>query len=188
MLTLGKVYYDIKAKKIVNIITFPEKEVWIDEAKTSYYISGDKLIKKEKNDIPPENSLLHLCLTNALYDYGLGKSRNYQMNKQEKTDSSETLTYLPLAKSTELYGKIVLSRQNQTLVSMLIYDSNLKLRSKLFFKKYTKVSDLNFPLEILTITYPDDKGTEDYQLTTYSNVTIDSEKEDDLFNYKIPSK
>ena len=188
MLTLGKVYYEIKAKKIVNIITFPEKEVWIDEAKTAYFISGDKLIMKEKNDIPPENSLLHLCLTNALYDYGLGKSRNYQLSKEEKTDTSETLTYLPVVKSTELYGKVILCRQNQTLVSMLIYDSKLKLQSKLYFKKYTKVNDLNIPLEILTITYPDDKGTEDYQLTTYSNVMIDSENEDDLFNYKIPSK
>jgi len=188
MLTLGKVYYEIKAKKIVSMITFPEKGVWIDESKTTYFISGDKLIKKEKNDIPPENSLLHLCLTNGLYDYGLGKSRNYQMSKEEKTDTSETLTYLPVVKSTELYGKVILSRQNKTLVSMLIYDSNLKLRSKLFFKKYTTVGDLNIPLEILSITYPDDKGTEDYQLTTYSNVTIDSEKEDELFNYKIPSK
>jgi hypothetical protein len=188
LLTMGKLYYDIKEKKIVYLLKFPEKEVWVEDPKNSYYITGDKLIKKEKNPIAPDNSLIHMCLTNTLFDYGLTRSPYYKVSLTEKTDTSETVTYRPLTKSTELYGKIILYHQDHKLVSMLLYDDKAKLTGKLFFKKYQLTGDLTMPMEILTITYPDDKGTEDFQLTTYSNVLTDSSLEDATYKYKIPSK
>jgi hypothetical protein len=74
---------------------------------------------------------------------------------------------------------------NKRLDAMLFYNSKGKLVSRQFFKKYVNVKGVEFPTEVTMISYGE-KGEQNIQLTTYKNVVIDQNNEDEIYRYKLP--
>lgn len=187
-LTMGKVYYNERNNKMVYQIKFPEKAIWVVDDKNLYLIIDAHLVKKEKNNNLLGNSILTLFLTNNLTDFGLSDSP-YKISKTEKKDSTDVITWIPKKNNTnELYGKIILSSLQNKLLELLTYNSKNELESKSIFNNYSIINGHYFPNEIINITYQDNKGAEDYQLTSYSHVSVNSIGEDDIYNYEIPKK
>lgn len=184
-LTMGQVYYDKTAKKIVYNIKFPEKETWVI-VDTVLYRIVDKEIKDVKT-IPAiaEFSIFHLSLNGGIADYGLKKSF-YTIEKAEKENDMVITTWLAPEKFSKTFGKILLSQKDKKLFGVVFFSPANVLLSKQFFKNYTNVNGLEFPTEIVQITYPVNKaGEENYQLTTYKNIIVDDLKEDNIYNYKL---
>lgn len=144
--------------------------------------------KKEKNDISIEKSLFNLCLTNTLSDYGLKDSPYKLKSVTKEEDESTTSTWVPIKENEKLYGTIILSNIGTKVSGIVVYKSKQELVKKSFYKDYLNVNTIDFPGSVTEITYPDNTGTEDYQITTYSNILIDTSGEDEMYGYRIPSK
>lgn len=67
---------------------------------------------------------------------------------------------------------------------MVFIDSKDKIIRKQFFDNYQNFRGLEFPMEIVDISYTLNK--ENYQVTTYKNLEIDDVTEDYIYNFAIP--
>ncbi|MBL4715790.1 MAG: hypothetical protein JKX95_04065 [Bacteroidia bacterium] len=81
-------------------------------------------------------------------------------------------------------GKIVMSHKQGKLYGVVFFNPEGKIISKQFYKKYTNISGLDFPTEIVQIIYRDDQ--ENYKVTTFKNLVVNDFKEDNIYNYPIP--
>lgn len=186
-LTMGKVFYDQKIKQIVYQIKFPEKEIRIVTEKYFYVIINGKLEKKEKNEVLPERSIFHLSLTNTMENYGLKSSAYKYQSTTDEEDGTHVSTWLPAKKNDNLYGKIMVSQKGTFIDGIILYNSKQELTKKCFYKDYIDVNHVFFPKSLIEISYLNNKE-EDYQLTTYSNVKVDDEQENEMYGYRLPEK
>jgi hypothetical protein len=184
-LTIGKFYYDKNIKKLTYQNTFPQKETWVSSDTLVYRIVNEKVASKYKS--PPIGifSIFHLVLTNQINNYGL-KNSPFTIQKVEKQGDMVITTWLPPKALATLFGKVLISNKNNRLFGMIFIDSKDKILRKQFFDKYQNFRGLEFPMEIVDITYKDDK--ENYQVTTYKNIVIDDVTEDYLYNFALPKQ
>jgi hypothetical protein len=124
-------------------------------------------------------------LTNQINNYGL-KNSPFTIQKVEKQGDMVITTWLPPKALATLFGKVLISNKNNRLFGMIFIDSKDKILRKQFFDKYQNFRGLEFPMEIVDITYKDDK--ENYQVTTYKNIVIDDVTEDYLYNFALPKQ
>jgi hypothetical protein len=190
-LTMGKVYYDKIFKKIVYSLNFPKKEDIVIQD-TSMFKINDKglLIERNRTILMPEFTVFHLALTGKLSDYGLqsGKEEKsiYKVGSVVKTKDGVLTTWVPSDdKFKTLFGDIKMLTKNRRLDVMIFYDKDGKMVSRQFFKKYINVKGIEFPTEVTTISYAFD-GTKNIQQTTYKNIVIDQNDEDEMYRYRIP--
>lgn len=181
-LTMGQVYYDKTAKKVVYSVKFPEKETWVVIDTLLYRIVNKQV--KEVHTIPAiaEFSIFHLALNGGIADYGLKKSF-YTIKKVEKENDMVLTTWNAPEKFSKMFGKIIMSQKNKRLFGVVFFSAKDSLLSKQFFKSYTNVNGLDFPSEIVQIAYI--RNTENYQITTYKNIIVDDLKEDNMYNYRL---
>jgi hypothetical protein len=190
-LVIGKVYYDKIYKKIVYDLTFPKKEKFVIQDTTIYIINKDNLIEgSSRSLLMPEFTAFHLALTGKLSEYGLKPKAEeksiYKIGKIEKKDGGIVTTWVPSEDTyKKLFGNIQMLNINRRLEAMAIYNSKGKLVSRQFFKKYVNNKGVEFPTEVTMISYGDN-GDQNIQLTTYKNVLIDQNNEDEIYRYKLP--
>ncbi|KPM48370.1 hypothetical protein [Jiulongibacter sediminis] len=190
-LTMGKVYYDKIYKKIVYTLNFPEKENLIIQDTTLYTIDKAGLLKSRSQTVlMPEFTVFHLALTGKLSDYGLTAKKDepsiYKIESVEKTADGVLTTWTPTdAKLRELFGDIKMLKKNRRLDAMIFYDKDGRMVSRQFFKKYVNVKGVEFPTEVTMISYGAD-GEKNLQQTTYKNIVIDQQDEDEIYRYRIP--
>ena len=184
-LTIGKFYYDKNIKKLVYQNSFPQKETWVSLDTSVYQIVNEKVVSRFKS--PPIGifSIFHLVLTNQINNYGL-KNSPFTIQKVEKQGDMVITTWLPPKSLATLFGKVLISNKNNRLFGMIFIDSKGKILRKQFFDKYQSFRGLEFPMEIVDITYKDDK--ENYQVTTYKNIEIDEVTEEYLYNFAVPKQ
>lgn len=182
-LTIGKFYYDKNIKKLVYQNTFPQKETWVSYDTMVFRIVNEKVAAKYKS--PPIGifSIFHLVLTNQINNYGL-KNSPFTIQKVEKQGDMVITTWIPPKPLMAIFSKVLISNKNNHLYGMVFIDSKDKILRKQFFNNYQNFKGLEFPLEVVDITYKDDK--ENYQVTTYKNVVIDEVTEDYLYNFALP--
>lgn len=180
---MGKVFYDKKIKKIVYQINFPEKETWVMEDTLFYRVVQNKIMQKQKIPTLAETSIFNICLNGKLANYGLNEFQ-YTIDSVEKSDGMVITTWLPPKKLEKTFGKIVLSQKEKKLFGMAYFSPENKLLSKQFFKNYLNTRGLEFPGEIIQITYSGEK--ENYQITTYKNVVVNDLSEDAIYNFSLP--
>jgi hypothetical protein len=190
-LTMGKVYYDKLYKKIVYKLNFPKNETIVVQDTTMYIINTKNVIETtNKTILIPEFTAFHLALTGKLSDYGLKPKLNeksvYKIGKIEKKENGVLTTWVPSEENyKKVFGNIEMLNINKRLDAMLFYNSKGKLVSRQFFKKYVNVKGVEFPTEVTMISYGE-KGEKNIQLTTYKNVVIDQNNEDEIYRYKLP--
>jgi hypothetical protein len=189
-LTMGKVYYDKIYKKVVYQLKFPKKETMVVQDTTMYTLdAADKLLNSSRTVLIPEFTVFHLALTNQLSNYGLkgGEEQQvYKIGKVEKTDKGVLTTWVPAEEGLKkLFGDIKMLKKGKRLDAMIFYDAKGKIVSRQFFKKYVNVKGVEFPQEVTMMSY-DFEGKRNLQLTTYKNIEIDQNGEDNMYRYRIP--
>jgi len=137
-----------------------------------------------------EFSIFHLSLSGKLADYGInsGKSNGiYKVSKVEKEADGRIVTTWSVTEKrlTKILGKIKMANINKRLDAIAFYDIQDKLLSQQFFKDYTNVKGVEFPRQVTQISYNSD-GSQNIQQTTYKNITIDADGEDNMYTYTIP--
>ena len=190
-LTMGKVYYDKIYKKIVYDLKFPNKEKLVMQDTTMFKINAEGfLVKSQKTVILPEFTVFHLALTGQLFDYGLkpkkGEQAIYKIESVERTDKGILTTWMPSEERyAKYFGKIQMLNNQKRLSAMVFYNVEGDIVSRQSFKKYTNVKGVEFAQEVAMISYGED-GTKNIQLTTYKNVFIDQNDENEIYRYRIP--
>lgn len=188
-LTMGKAYYDKIYKKIVYDLSFPRKETIVVQDTTMYKIENGKVTGSTRTVLIPEFTVFHLALTGKLSNYGLqsGEEKSvYKIGKVEKTSKGVLTTWVPAEERLKkVFGNIQMLKVDKRLDAMVFYDSKGKIVSRQFFKNYTNVKGIEFPQEVTMISYAAD-GKQNIQLTTYKNVKIDQNDEDNMYRYRIP--
>jgi hypothetical protein len=188
-LTMGKVYYDKIYKKVVYQLKFPKKETIVVQDTTMYTLdANDKLLNSSRTVLIPEFTVFHLALTNQLSNYGLkgGEGQSiYKIGKVEKTDKGVLTTWVPAEEHLKkLFGDIKMLKKGKRLDAIIFYDAKGKTVSRQFFKKYVNVKGVEFPQEVTMMSY-DFEGKRNIQLTTYKNIEIDQNDEDNIYRYRI---
>jgi hypothetical protein len=183
-LTVGKFYYDRNIQKLVYDNTFPYKETWVSADTNIYKIVNDKVIAQFKSPPIAMFSIFHLAITSQINNYGL-KGSEFTIEKVEKQGDMVITTWLPPKYLTPIFGKVLISNKFNKLFGIVFMNSKGEVIRKQFFNKYQNISGMEFPLEVVDITYTDKK--ENYQVTTYKNVRIDEITQDRYFDYPIPA-
>lgn len=190
-LTIGEVYYDKIYKKIVYRLKFPRKETVVMQDTTIFIINSKNIIESSSRTvIIPEFTAFHLALNGKLSDYGLKPKSNeksiYKIGKVEKTEKGILTTWIPADESLKkTFGNIKMLNVNKRLDAMIFYNPAGKIISQQYFKKYINNKGVEFPTEITMISV-NEKGEKNIQLTTYKNVLIDQNTEDEIYRYKLP--
>ncbi len=184
-LTIGKFYYDKNIKKLVYQNTFPQKETWVSSDTLVYRIINNKIAAKYASPPIGQFSIFHLVLTNQINNYGL-KNSPFTIQKVEKQNDLVITTWLPPKNLAIIFGKVLISNKNNRLFGMVFIDSKDKIIRKQFFDSYQNFRGLEFPMEIVDISYTLNK--ENYQVTTYKNLEIDDVTEDYIYNFAIPKQ
>lgn len=89
------------------------------------------------------------------------------------------------SKLKEAMGKVIISNIDKKLNGIVFYNTEGEMLSKQFYQDYINVSGCEFPTEIIQITYHE--TGQNYQLTTYKNVVINQNGNEDLYNISIPN-
>ena len=182
-LIMGKVYYDKTSKKIIYDINFPEKEMIIVTDSFMIRIIDKKVIEKKRTSNTNEFSIFHLCLNGNLTNFGL-KNSPYTIEKVEKEKDMVITTWMPPANFRHLLGKTLLSQKEKKLFGLVLFTPKDMVMGKQFFKNYLNVNGLEFPGEVIQITYVDEK--EFYKITTFKNIVVNDIREDNIYNFSIP--
>jgi len=190
-LTMGKIYYDKLYKKIVYKLIFPKKETMVVQDTTMFSINDKNIVVgTTRTFLIPEFTAFHLALTGQLSDYGL-KPKNkektiYKIGKVEKTTNGVITTWIPSEDHyKKVFGNIRMQTINKRLDAMVFYNTKSAVVSQQYFKKYVNVKGVEFPTEVTMVSISE-KGEKNIQLTTYKNVVIDQNNEDEIYRYKVP--
>jgi len=182
-LVTGKIYFDKNSNKIVELRNFPIKETFVSTDSINYTISPGKPVKKENTLSPVSASIFSLCLSNSLFDYSLN-AKHYKIKKKEKKDNTEITTWVPISKHKHFIGKILIAKENNLVTGVIVFDKNDNLLNKYFFRNYKKISNVDFPFEVISIGY--NKSKENFKIITYENVIIDEKENSHLYDYPLP--
>jgi hypothetical protein len=183
-LTVGKLFYDKNIKQIVYVVSFPEKEIWIQKDTVLYKVVNSKVVSKQHIPSGIEFSIYNLVLNGNLADYGLKKTK-FKIKKVEKEDGNVISTWEPPAASKKFLGDILLSNVNQQLNGIIFKSNTGEIVVRQFFRDYTKVKGLSFPREIIKENYVN--GQKIYELTEFTNILINDISGENIYNFKIPA-
>jgi hypothetical protein len=188
-LTMGTVYYDRSARKLVYQIRFPEKETWVISDTVFNRIVNGKLITRQFIPMLPSSTLFDFALSNNLNNFGLENS--FYKAKDVKKDADQVITtWVPDDKLKKVFGNVVISRKNNQLYGIAFYSPKDELLKKQIFKGYIRASGISFPQEITEIIYKFEangaksKGT---KISTFKNLVVNDPNENDIYNFPVPT-
>ncbi len=179
--TKGIVRYDKNFKKIVYDITFPQKEFYLSQDTLIYKYQGEKLISTIGSPFKPEFSIFHFILNNDISDFGLKNSSFKATNVDKVNDLIITKWTAPNSPKFPL-GNIIVSSRNKRLQSVVLYGKKGEILSRQIFKKYTFVSGLEVPTEILAINYIN--GSKTYQIIQFDKVQVNEPGHDAEYDFQ----
>jgi hypothetical protein len=178
-LTKGKVYYDKNYKELIYAVTFPQAETWAVKDTSLCKIRNNMLT--ERISIPSVNefTVFHLSLNSGLQNFGLTNSA-YRVNKVEKKGDL-VLSYWKLPEKAGLtLDYVIVAKKNNRLESVVWVGKESKIISRQFFRNYIRIDAFEFPGQIVQILY-DTNGRENYQVTDFKNVKVNSLGNEDKY-------
>lgn len=181
-LTMGQVYYDKNIKQIIYYVTFPEPEIWLTADTVIYQIKNGKMVAKTKTFAMAEFTVFHLALNTRLQDFGL-RNTQYTVGDVTREGDMVITTWAPPAKTKDQMGNILVSVKNKQLFGVVFQDPKGAVIRKQFFEEYQVFSGLAFPGKIVEINTIE--GRDNYQVTTYKNITVDEMANDNKYFYNI---
>jgi hypothetical protein len=182
-LTMGTVYYDRTAKKLVYQISFPAKETWVIMDTMYYKVVNNKVAMKMSIPMLPNSTIYEFALINNLDNFGLEDSF-YKLEKVEKEGELVISTWMPDKRMQKALGKLLVSKKNNKLYGIAFYTPQNELIKKQFFKDYIRASGVAFPAEITELLYK--KTGKETKVSTYKNLIVNSIKNDSMYNFVVP--
>jgi hypothetical protein len=184
--TKGEVFFDKNTKVLVFKNTFPQKETFVLKDTFLYVYRNEVLAETRKNLIPPEQTMFNYLLSSAFTNFGMDKS-GFKPGRIEKQKGLVVTTWEPTGMLGNYFGKILVANKDKRLYSVVIYNKENKMLNRQIFKNYTSVQGMEIPGEILSVTYYGDT-LKTYQITNLSNIKINEEGNDPIYNFKTPKK
>ena len=182
-LEMGKVYFDKKLNKLTYDFTFPNKQQIVIFDTTIYIIKDKKLFEKQKTISFIKSTLFNIILNGDLMNYGMKDNKIYKPSKVVKENGLVITTWAVPIKDKKI-GDILIATKNKDLQGVVFLNQKGEMLSKQIFSNYIIVSGLRFPTEITQIFYQN--NTETYQVTTFKNVLINNQKNENFYNFLIP--
>ncbi len=184
-LTMGTVYFDKTAKRLVYQIKFPEKETLVLTDSFYYRYKDGKIIEQKKAVNILSFSIFNLALSSKMSNFGLDGNPAFKLVDVTKEDSLIISTWSPaVEKLKEITGNVLISQKKKQLFGLVFFDKDGKLLSKQFYEEYKNFKGLEFPGIITQINFLD--GKEFYKITTFKNVVVNDMNENNIYNYSIP--
>jgi hypothetical protein len=182
-LIMGKVYYDKNYKKLIYDIAFPEKETIVIKDSTFYRFKDGKLKESKGTSNLNDFSIFHLSLNGNLSYYGLDKSV-FELKNVENDNGLIISTWMPPAQFSKIVGKTMVSQKAKKLHGVVSFNPSNEILSKTFFKDYQNIKAIDFPQEMIQISYVN--GKEFYKLTSFKNLVVDEMQNENIYNFKLP--
>jgi len=183
ILQKGVLFYDINSKKIVMKNGFPVREILVQTDTTIYQIRNEQILASTRTYAMVDLSIYHLALIGELNKYGLDKA-GYTLDTVKRDKGLVLSTWLPPQNANKFLGRILVSSKEKQLFGIIFLDPEEKIIAKHFFRDYININGFEFPTEVLVITYENDK--EIFNLTKFTNITINESGNEEYYNYKIP--
>ncbi len=183
MLSRGTFYYDKNYQKLVYVNSFPEKDIWVPYDTMTFNIIKEKVVKRIKTPPLAQFSIFQLALTSQINNYGLKKS-GFLIDKVEKAGDMVITTWIPPKYLAKMFGKVLISIKSNKLSGIVFIESTGKILRKQFFNNFENFNGVEFPLEVIDITYTN--GKENYQVSTYKKIQVDEVSSNYFYNYPVP--
>ncbi len=185
-LMMGRVYFDKNQQQIVFDVQFPEKEILIvNDTASIKAITGNYQKHSLSNNLI-DFSVFNLFLNGDLDYYGLNKTP-FKLEKVEKENGLIISTWVLADKYVNSQvSKMLLSQKDNNLQGLITYGPKDVIISKQIFSNYIQINGMNFPGQVLQITYLPN-GEETKKITTYKNVVLNNVKNDSFYKYKYLS-
>ncbi|MFN4083047.1 MAG: hypothetical protein ACK4K9_05390 [Bacteroidia bacterium] len=183
----GTVYCE-KAGRMTTHIKSPEEIVILNNTKGDY-----TLYMPRTNEILQENDYNLSSETNTLYYFLFSNSNHTGLkdigftlsNTQYKGEYMITL-WQPPAEMSSMIKEAELVYKNNVPVYLKYVNTKGKTTRKTYFYDYQKINYVNIPFSISEIAYFAD-GDSSVEKTTFSNVKINNQVDENMLSYKIPA-
>lgn len=186
-LTMGTIYFDKTAKRLIYQIKFPKKETLIVTDSFLFHINEGKVIEQKPANNILTFSIYNLALSSKMTNYGLDGNPTFKLMNVEKEDSFVLSTWSPSNEELKaMTGNVLISQKKKQLFGLVFFNKDGKLLSKQFFEEYKNYNGLEFPGQITQINYID--GKEFYKITTFKNVLVNDMNENTIYNFTIPAQ
>lgn len=184
ILTIGTIYYDSNVHTIVYDINFPEKEKIIISDSTITKVKNNKVVSVSKSPDIVTFSIYNLILSGNFLNYGLSKS-NFKISKIEKENGTVISTWSPPKQFASKKGNMMLSQKDNILNGIISFSTDNKILSKQIFEEYQSIQNMKFPMKIVQFIYTN--NVESTKITTFKNVVFNNLKNDEIYNFKLPT-
>jgi outer membrane lipoprotein-sorting protein len=183
----AKIYYSNDGR-MVSYFSFPKEYVILNNSKgeIKIYDSEKNTVLQQQNFMySTESSQFYFFLNNKKADLGLGQMGFVQSNVkfEEGLMISEWLP--PMSMASQL-SKVELVHENENPIYIAYFDQNNELGTKSYYYNYVSLDkSVSFPSTITQISYstPTDSTI---TKTTYSNIRLDNQVNQEAMNFKIP--
>ncbi len=182
-LMLGRVYFDKNIRQSIFDVKFPEKEILIiNDTATIKAIKGT-YTKHALGSNLLDFSVLSLFIQGDLDYFGLNNTP-FELDKVEQDQGLVISTWVLKDKYVgSPISKLMLSQKDNKLNGLITFDNKGNIISKQIFSDYILVENMAFPARVLQISFLPD-GSELKKITEYSNIIVNSEKNESFYNYK----
>jgi hypothetical protein len=181
-LIIGTIFYDSSFKKIVYSIHYPDTFTWVETDTNIYTFKEEILIDRRHSVNLIKLSLYHQALLLNLRTINLNLI-GFSAKEVTKEDGMIITSWRPSRAPKEQEICIKTSAKEGHLFGWALLRNDSVL-SRQFFRKYIKVSNISFPQE--NISYIHFGKQTITRIFTYSNIIINEQKNENIYNYPIP--
>ena len=108
----------------------------------------------------------------------------FKVSKVERK-AGMVLSYWSMPEAvSEMIDHVVVAKKENRLESVIIVGGDSRIISRQFYKDYYREDGFEFPQRIVQIIYGED-GKENYQVTEFSNIKVNSLENSELYQFKI---
>lgn len=182
-LTMGKLFFDLKNKQLIYVISFPKKEIIFIQDSIVCHVVDNQIMSRKGSENLLSFSIFNLALQGELPYFGLKKT-SFKLEKIENEEGMLISTWLPPMSLKNSKGKIILSQKKKQLFGLVVFTPQNEILAKQFFRKYQNFQGLFFPTEVLEYMYIDSQ--QNIKITTYKNVKINNYTTDTYYQYHLP--
>lgn len=175
-LIIGKVFFDNVNDVLTHSQSFPDSNLFAFKDSTVLLVFEDSIAKGNSSALSISFSIYNLILDNQISDFGLYEKGFKRIKVSQDGDKVISEWIYP---SDGQFGKIVTTQKKGFLEGLLFYDLEGNLLYRQFYKDYTQIDGLFFPLSIYEITYTAEG--ENKKITTHRNIKVNDYSDEDRF-------
>ena len=185
--TEGVLCYTLAGKMITHFVS-PKEYYLINTAKgeISLYEPKQKTVVLQQNyQYSTENTQLYFFLQNKKSDLGL-KTMGFTIKNTRFEQDLMITQWTPPIQMSNMIKEVELVHRGANPIFMSYTDSKGRVIKKSYYYNYANFGGVEFPQAITQMDYPI-AGDSIVSKTAYTNVKLNAEADDQLFNFTVPS-